>query len=122
MSNFHHSAQDTRVDDGHILRARLQNGNGDFVDAECNLNDCLGNDNGRFDWGGRGFADSAESIRFEFEGDQPILRARLFNVEGQAIDADVNLCERLSNNDGNFHFECTSCTHYPHPLFKKIRI
>lgn len=61
MSNFHHSAQDTRVDDGHILRARLQNGNGDFVDAECNLNDCLGNDNGRFDWGGRGTSKSSSS-------------------------------------------------------------
>ncbi|OHF00959.1 CVNH domain-containing protein [Colletotrichum orchidophilum] len=106
MSNFHLSAQDTRVDDGHILRARLQNGNGDFVDAEINLNDFLGNDDGRFQWGGQGFAQSAEDIRFDLEGDQPILRARLFNIGGEAIDADVNLCERLSNNDGHFHFDC----------------
>ncbi|WQF86632.1 Putative cyanovirin-N [Colletotrichum destructivum] len=104
--SFHASAEDIRVDDGHILRARLFNGEGEAVDAELNLNDVLGNNNGSFEWGGGGFADSAENIHFELEGGDnvPILRARLFNVEGEAIDADVNLSERIGNNDGNFHF------------------
>jgi hypothetical protein len=43
---FHYSAEDIRVDDGHMLRARLQNGNGDWVDSEIDLNEHLGNDNG----------------------------------------------------------------------------
>ena len=43
---FHQSAQDVRVDEGHILRARLANGNGDWVDAELDLNQCLGNNDG----------------------------------------------------------------------------
>ncbi|OHW97947.1 CVNH domain-containing protein [Colletotrichum incanum] len=106
--SFHASAENIRVDDGHILRAQLHNGNGDAVDAELNLNDVLGNSNGSFEWGGAGFADSAEDIHFSLEGDDnvPILRARLFNVEGEAIDADVNLSERIGNNDGNFTFNC----------------
>lgn len=43
---FHHSAEDIRVDDGHILRARLQNGEGEYIDAEIDLNNHIGNDNG----------------------------------------------------------------------------
>lgn len=45
--SFHASAQDIRVDDGHILRARLQKADGETADAEINLNDFIGNDNGR---------------------------------------------------------------------------
>lgn len=44
--SFNTNAQDIRVDDGHILRARLQNNNGDFVDAEIDLDTCLGNNSG----------------------------------------------------------------------------
>lgn len=43
---FASSAEDIRVDDGHILRARLRNVDGDLVDAEINLDDFIGNDNG----------------------------------------------------------------------------
>jgi hypothetical protein len=41
---FYQSAENIRVDDGHILRARLRNQNGDFVDAELDLNTVLGNE------------------------------------------------------------------------------
>lgn len=43
---FHYSAEDIRVDDGHILRARLQRGDGEWNDAEIDLDQHLGNDNG----------------------------------------------------------------------------
>lgn len=46
--SFHASAQDIRVDEGHILRARLNNGGGDFVDAELDLNNVIGNNDGKF--------------------------------------------------------------------------
>ncbi|KAL0933835.1 cyanovirin-n family protein [Colletotrichum truncatum] len=103
--SFHGSAQDIRVDDGHILKANLANVDGEWQEAEVNLNDFLGNNNGSFEWGGSGFADSAEDIHFSLEGDNvPILRARLFNVDGEAVDADVNLAERIGNDNGNFSF------------------
>jgi hypothetical protein len=44
--SFHYSAEDIRVDDGHILRARLQRGDGEWQDAEIDLNNHIGNDNG----------------------------------------------------------------------------
>ncbi|KAK1590486.1 CVNH domain-containing protein [Colletotrichum navitas] len=106
--SFHVSAQDVRVDDGYILRARLNREDGECVDAEYNLNECLGNSNGSFEWGGSNFAQSAEDIHFSIEGDAgvPVLRARLFNVEGQPIDCNVNLSERIGNDNGCFCFNC----------------
>jgi hypothetical protein len=44
--SFHVSAHDIRVDDGHILRANLSNNNGDSVEAEIDLNQIIGNNNG----------------------------------------------------------------------------
>jgi hypothetical protein len=46
MPNFHASAQDIRVDDGHILRAILTNAEGNPVEAEYDLNHVIGNDDG----------------------------------------------------------------------------
>ncbi|KAG7284611.1 hypothetical protein NEMBOFW57_009216 [Staphylotrichum longicolle] len=104
--SFHSSAQDIRVDDGHILRARLRNGNGDEVDAEVDLNQFIGNSDGSFEWGGVNFSESAEEISFAIEGDGvPILRAGLRNVEGELVYRDINLAERIGNNDGNFQFD-----------------
>ncbi|CAG8949288.1 hypothetical protein HYFRA_00004913 [Hymenoscyphus fraxineus] len=104
--SFHSTAQDIRVDDNHILRARLQNNNGDWVDAEMDLNTCLANNNGHFEWTGQGFSNSIQSMSFSIEGgaNVPILRAQLLNVEGQCCGADVNLAERIANEDGRFVF------------------
>jgi hypothetical protein len=46
--SFHLSAQDIRFDDNHILRARLQNVDGDWCDAEIDLNNHLGNNEGEW--------------------------------------------------------------------------
>jgi hypothetical protein len=50
--SFHLSAEDIELDDGHILKAKLGNGDGDMVDAEIDLNQFIGNNNGSFEWGG----------------------------------------------------------------------
>lgn len=59
---------------------------------------------GRFFWGGADFASSCENLSFRFEGDDnvPILRAQLRNAEGELVDADLNLGERIGNNNGQF--------------------
>ncbi|KAK1828814.1 CVNH domain-containing protein [Podospora conica] len=105
--SFHASAENIRVDDGHMLRAALRNGNGDLVDAELDLNSVLGNNDGNFEWGAGDFAGSAEEITFSIEGGDgvPILRANLRNCEGELIHRDVNLSERIGNQDGQFVFE-----------------
>ncbi|KAK3903789.1 Cyanovirin-N [Staphylotrichum tortipilum] len=105
--DFHASAQDIRVDDGHILRARLNNADGQQVDAEIDLNQFIGNSDGAFEWGGVNFSESAENIRFSLEGESgvPILRAGLKDVEGNVVDRDINLAERIGNSNGSFEFQ-----------------
>jgi hypothetical protein len=44
--SFHYSAENIRVDDGHMLRARLQRADGEWNDSEIDLNNHIGNDNG----------------------------------------------------------------------------
>ncbi|KAH8727722.1 Cyanovirin-N [Phaeosphaeriaceae sp. PMI808] len=108
--SFHYSAQNIRIDDGHILRARLQRADGEYNDAEIDLNNFIGNDNGNFFWDGEGFAHSAQNVYFSIEGDGsvPILRATLIDGDGNGQDRDLNLSERISNNDGNFEFSMLS--------------
>ncbi|KAL2270631.1 hypothetical protein VTJ83DRAFT_2 [Remersonia thermophila] len=107
MPDFHASAADIRVDDGHILRGVLTNVDGEGVEAEFDLNTVIGNNNGSFEWGGADFAYSAEEITFSIEGADsvPVLRALLRNVDGELVGADINLAERIGNINGEFVFE-----------------
>jgi hypothetical protein len=104
--SFHASAQNIRVDDGHMLRATLFNADGEPVEAEFDLNSVIGNDNGTFVWGSGDFSGSAEEISFSLEGDEsvPILRAILRDVEGNLEHRDINLSERIGNDNGSFVF------------------
>ncbi|POR39749.1 Cyanovirin-N, partial [Tolypocladium paradoxum] len=107
--SFHLSAEDIRVDDGHILRARLAAGNGEWRDAEFDLNEVLGNQNGMIHWDGRDFSHSAENITFSLEGGAqvPILRVHLRSDSGEQFSRDVNLAERLGNDGGSFTYRMT---------------
>ncbi|RDW70979.1 cyanovirin-n family protein [Coleophoma cylindrospora] len=104
--SFHLSAEDIRIDDGHVLRARLRNEGGELVDTEIDLDRYIGNSDGRFEWEGQGFSQSAENVEFSIEGggEVPVLRANLRNVEGEIIPCDVNLSERIENHNGQFVF------------------
>jgi hypothetical protein len=66
---------------------------------------------GSFFWDGEGFANSAENVHFSIEGDGsvPVLRATLFDGEGNGQERDLNLSERVSNNDGNFEYSKSAC-------------
>ncbi|GKZ68075.1 hypothetical protein AnigIFM60653_006903 [Aspergillus niger] len=105
--SFFRTAEDIRVEDGHILIARVANEEGEMVESTLDLNSCIGNEEGRFLWGGNDFAGSAEDISFAIEGEDnvPVLRARLQNSEGEAFDADVNLGEHVTNNNGTLEYQ-----------------
>jgi len=47
---FYHTAEDIRIEDNHVLKARLQTAEGEWNDAEIDLNTCIGNDNGKNDF------------------------------------------------------------------------
>ena len=52
------------------------------------------------------FAETAENIHFGTEGGDnvPVLRARLKKKDGEYVDADLNLGERIGNDNGRLHF------------------
>lgn len=52
--SFHLTAEGPYVEHGHILKAKLGNGNGEKRHAEIDLNKFIGNNNGKFEWGGHG--------------------------------------------------------------------
>ncbi|KAI0595188.1 hypothetical protein F4775DRAFT_570490 [Biscogniauxia sp. FL1348] len=51
--SFFTTSENIRLEDNHILRARLRKVNGDWVDSEINLNDFIGNNDGHFAWDGK---------------------------------------------------------------------
>ncbi|KAL5327620.1 hypothetical protein ACEPPN_005321 [Leptodophora sp. 'Broadleaf-Isolate-01'] len=105
--SFHAAAQDVRVEDNHILKASIPNVDGEMIEAELDLNSCIGNNDGSFQWEGQGFADSGENFSFGLEGDDgvPILRGELRNIEGESVPCDINIAERISNQNGQLVFE-----------------
>jgi hypothetical protein len=52
--NFFATSESIRLEDRHYLRARLQRFDGEWVDAEINLNDHIGNRDGHFAWDSNG--------------------------------------------------------------------
>ncbi|KKK18707.1 hypothetical protein ARAM_001221 [Aspergillus rambellii] len=87
--SFHLSAENIEIIDNHLLVARLRDEGGEFRDASIDLNHFLGNDNGRFQWDGTGFSNSADGVSFHIEGggEVPVLRARLQTADGEWADA-----------------------------------
>lgn len=61
---------------------------------------------GHFVWDGENFSQSAENIRFSLEADgqAAVLRASLSNSGGQHEERDINLGERIGNDNGNFSY------------------
>ncbi|KAG8668477.1 hypothetical protein FPOAC2_07764 [Fusarium poae] len=105
MGNFHESSSNIWLEDGHILHANCGNGDGDEVESTLDLDYYIGNSDGAFEWGGENFSGSASDISLEMEGDgQPILRAQLNPMDGDPVDADLNLAERIGNDCGTLIF------------------
>ncbi|KND87212.1 Cyanovirin-N [Tolypocladium ophioglossoides CBS 100239] len=102
--SFHLSAEDIRIEDNHILKARLATVSGDWRDAEFDLDEVLGNQNGMIHWDGRDFSQSAHDVTFSIEGgaEVPVLRVSLRSNNGDEYSRDVNLSERIRNEDGRF--------------------
>ncbi|OJJ86773.1 CVNH domain-containing protein [Aspergillus glaucus CBS 516.65] len=104
--SFHLTAESLRLEENHILSAQLRNADGELVDSSIDLNTIIGNVDGRLEWGGQNFSESAEEVQFgiESENDVPVLRALLKKAGEECAAADVNLSERIVNENGAFVF------------------
>ncbi|RDW79118.1 CVNH domain-containing protein [Aspergillus mulundensis] len=81
---------------------------GGWHHSRLRLDSCLGDNEGRFEWGGNEFTEHATNIRFNPEEGAsrvPVLRADLRDSSGKyQRNKDVNLAERINNRDGNLEF------------------
>ncbi|KAJ5223334.1 hypothetical protein N7468_007876, partial [Penicillium chermesinum] len=104
--SFHVSAVEYELEDGHILKAVLTDDEGNEKTSQLDLNTIIDNDNGSFAWKDSKYSDSANDVKLSKEGDDevPVLRARLLNVDGEEVDADINLAERITNDNGVLRF------------------
>ncbi|KZZ87423.1 Cyanovirin-N [Ascosphaera apis ARSEF 7405] len=105
--SFQNSARNIRLEDGHILKAELADEQGDWHDAEIDLDEILGNDRGVLEWSGGGFSRSSKDITVEHlfgDSGPPILKAQLGDGQGGHRYVEANLGDRLVNENGKFVF------------------
>jgi hypothetical protein len=59
---------------------------------------------GHIHWDGENFSHSVENVEFAIEGggQVPVLRCFCRDSEGNEFARDVNLAERIQNDNGNF--------------------
>ncbi|KAL4916335.1 Cyanovirin-N [Aspergillus aurantiobrunneus] len=106
--SFHLSCQDIRIEvrDGYtVLLAGAGIGDDEYVPAEIDLDEQIGNDDGFFTRDGANFTDTAEDIQLEFRDDGPWLTAYLLKANGEDREHQgINLAEHIGNEDGELVF------------------
>lgn len=105
-TGFHLSAVGSPRLEGSILKCTVRNREGHPVESHLDLNKCVENINGHFEWEPKQgeFTTTAEDIRLEMRGGNPILLARLKTHNGEWKESEINLAERIINTDGKLEF------------------
>ncbi|KAH2909303.1 hypothetical protein KXW25_004166 [Aspergillus fumigatus] len=106
LRGFHTTCDTIVLKDKHILSSRCKRPDGTYSFSEIDLNDCLGNNNGKFVWGGESFADSASQVHLALEWGEgrPMLHAQLNDWHGSVQSASVNLGECIQNEAGGLEY------------------
>ncbi|OGM41854.1 hypothetical protein ABOM_009658 [Aspergillus bombycis] len=106
--SFHESCLDIRIEvrDGYtVLLAGAGVGGDEYVPAELNLDDGIGNSDGFFSRDGANFTDSAQNIDLSFRDDGVWLEADLPEVDGgERGRQGINLSQHIENQGGNLVF------------------
>ncbi|EER29394.1 hypothetical protein D8B26_008124 [Coccidioides posadasii str. Silveira] len=104
FGDFQKSSKDIQLLSEHILAAECEVPGSGYNHSEMDLDNCLGDDNGNFQWGGRNFHSHAHNIIFhpdEGVAHVPVLRA---DLDGGSKQSNVNLGERIGNVNGHLVF------------------
>lgn len=101
--NFRASSHDVHIEGRSTLVAECFDVHGHKQRSAIDLNDCLTNNGGRIEWArGGNFAASAQHIRLKH--DENVLEAELGDGRGGWQHCEVNLNERIGNDNGRLHF------------------
>ncbi|RJE26799.1 CVNH domain protein [Aspergillus sclerotialis] len=106
MVPFQNSSTSITLRNNHFLHCFCQKPDGSYECSQIDLNDCLGNNNGKFVWGGDNFANNASQIHLSIEGEAgvPYLHAQLNDRKGSVQSASVNLGECIRNEAGALEY------------------
>ncbi|KAJ5169196.1 uncharacterized protein N7482_004790 [Penicillium canariense] len=109
--SFNESACDIHLSalrGGTVLNAICNNDEGSGLTTDFLLDQCLGNNDGHFEWGGTDFSKSARNASIS-EGPKrkPILHAELLNSSGDYVSTEIDLAPHIANIDGELKFIVT---------------
>ncbi|CAI7599238.1 unnamed protein product [Penicillium glandicola] len=104
--SFHHSACDIRLrgePSCTCLSAICNNEEGTGLTDTIPLDECLGNENGHFSWGGKNFSHDAQNISLVSQGPDktPILHSNLRDSSGNFVPTEIDLATHIANIDGH---------------------
>ncbi|RPB20661.1 CNVH-domain-containing protein [Terfezia boudieri ATCC MYA-4762] len=109
QSSWLHTARNVHLQGKSTLAAELQKRDGSWHHATIDLNNYLGNSDGKFLWNGTNFAATARDTKIEDRRPQSFeawILATLQEADGvwpQGTDsAGLNITDALKNEDGNF--------------------
>ncbi|KAG6009367.1 hypothetical protein E4U21_002677 [Claviceps maximensis] len=105
--SFSLTSRDFWLEDSHILHAWCLDMNDAYRESSLDLNKCLGNKDGFFQWGGENFADTASDV----EMSATILSAKMLtedDIVGERQRVDLN--EHIANTDGQLTVTADECS------------
>ena len=104
--NFRASSQQVSISNNCMLTAWCEDSNGKWRQTNLNLNDILGNSDGRFLWVSPGsagnFQENARNIGLTEDG--AILQAELRNNRGEWKQSRISLDDRITNAEGHLRY------------------
>ncbi|KAI9923766.1 hypothetical protein AWENTII_011848 [Aspergillus wentii] len=101
--SFYDSSRDVyiSVENGRTtLHARCLTPDGYYKDSSIDLDDHLGNGDGRFEQGGSNFTQSAQGVKLDFYNNDPLLTAELCRYGGRYDYATFHINRVISNENG----------------------
>jgi hypothetical protein len=96
-AGFSKSCKSIRIKGGHLL-AECRRIDGSWnEDAKIKIDNHIGNNNGNLEWDGSSFSQSCQNIIIK---DGHILKAECRRIDGSWNRTEINLDERIGNNNG----------------------
>ncbi|CAE6434200.1 unnamed protein product, partial [Rhizoctonia solani] len=105
-----------KLSDSHTLTARFLH-NGEWRESYLDLNDHIGNIDGKFAWDGQGYSHTATNISLLILSDpsRVYLYATLKRKDASYEEARINLNEGVANVNGQLKYKSVSKSHPPPP-------
>jgi hypothetical protein len=111
---FTRTCSNIRFDNG-LLEANCRTISGAIAQVGYNLNNRIGNEDGRLHWGGRRFTQTSEHCELEGFAAVTVLHCNTQKRDGSWTSSALNLDEHIANLDGNLRYQRGARAQPPRP-------